>query len=139
MHIKRSLLYALIILLLFVMIVITYGSIHIASDYGLASRFILYMNSFTFRHGIITGFLGCLFLTSILLLFLTIAGRISAKKLRLVILMFASSFLGLAIFWSSKPGDSDTWWVGVVAGYLICEAIVLPLTIYITYKFIHKT
>jgi hypothetical protein len=136
MHIKRFLLYALIILLLCVMIVITYGSIHVASDYDIASRFIQYMNSFTFRHGITTGFLGYLFLTSILLLFFTIARGISSKKLSL---MLISSFLGLAYFWSTKAQDSDTWWVGVTTGYLICEAIILPLTIYITYKFINKT
>jgi len=138
MHIKSCFLYMLIVIVLFVIVVITYGSIHIASIYGLASRFILFMNSFTFRHGVTTGILGCLFLTSILLLFLTIARKISTRNLRLVILTFASSFLGFAIFWYSKPGDSDTWWVGAVAGYLICEAIVLPLIIYITYKLFHK-
>ena len=133
MHKKSYLLYALITILLFAMVAITYGSIVVATDYGLASTFLSYMRSSTFRLGVATGLLGFLFLDSILLLFFTIAKGVSSKKLAALLIL---SFLGLAYFWAIKAQDSDIWWVGVVAGYLICEAIVLPLTIYVTYKLI---
>jgi hypothetical protein len=97
------------------------------------------MSSFTFRHGVTTGILGCLFLITTLLLAIALAKKISANKSHLLILTFVSFFAGLVIFWSTKPGDSDTWWVGAAAGFIICVAIVLPPTTYVTYKLLHKT
>jgi hypothetical protein len=139
MHKKGYLLSALIIVLLIAMIVITYGSIVITNAQGLDRLLGVYIRSETFRLGVTTGFLGCLFLSSILLLFLAVSRSTSFKKLRLVILLLFSLFIALAIFWSFKPGDSDTWWYGVIAGYLICEAIFLPLTIsYLAYKLLTR-
>ena len=139
MHKRSLLLCTLIIVILIAMIIITYGSIIIANAQRLDSLISVYIRSETFRQGVTTGFLGCLFLSSILLLFLAVATSISSKKLRLVSVLLISSFLALAIFWFLRPGDSDTWWYGVIAGYLMCEAIIFPIAItYISCKLFAK-
>ena len=89
--------------------------------------------------GAITGFAGCLFLLSLIL---TISLRTSksmlTKKRGLVYSMLALSGLVAAILWFFKPGDSDVWWYGAIAGFFSCAVLgLLTATAFIAYKLMH--
>ena len=89
--------------------------------------------------GAIAGFAGCLFLLSLIL---TISLRTSksmlTKKRGLVYSMLALSGLVTAILWFFKPGDSDVWWYGAIAGFFSTAVLaLLTATAYIAYKLIH--
>lgn len=69
--------------------------------------------------GAIAGFAGCLFLLSLILtISLRATKRMSTKKHGLVFSMLILSGLVAAIFYYYKPGDSDVWWYGAIAGFL---------------------
>ena len=81
--------------------------------------------------GAITGFAGCLFLSSIIT---TISLRATRSMLtREHGLMFSMliilSGLATAILWFFKPGDSDVWWYGAIAGFLGCLLLVFLVLI----------
>ncbi len=92
-----------------------------------------------FWDGAIEGFAGCLFLLSLIL---TISLRTSksmlTKKPGLVYSMLALSGLVTAVLWFFKPGDSDVWWYGVIAGFFVCAVLAfLAASAYLTYKLMH--
>ncbi|HEX9261759.1 MAG TPA: hypothetical protein VF893_04450 [Candidatus Bathyarchaeia archaeon] len=92
-----------------------------------------------FWDGAITGFGGCLFLLSLIL---TISLRTSksmlTKKRGDVYSMLALSGLVTAILWFFKPGDSDVWWYGAIAGFFSCAVLVLlTVTAFIAYRLMY--
>ncbi len=92
-----------------------------------------------FWDGAIEGFAGWLFLLSLIL---TISLRISksmlTKKPGLVYSMLALSGLVTAVLWVFKPGDSDVWWYGVIAGFCVCAVLAfLAASAYLAYKLMH--
>jgi hypothetical protein len=79
-----------------------------------------------FRYGAITGFLGCLFLVSLTLTFSQMEKRGGlTKKHGLVFSMLILSGSVAATFYFYKPGDSDIWWYGTIAGFLSCLSLAL--------------
>jgi len=92
-----------------------------------------------FWDGAIEGFAGFLFLLSLIL---TISLRTSksmlTKKRGLVYSMLALSGLVTALLWFFKPGDSDVWWYGAIAGFFSCAVLgLLTATAFIAYKLMH--
>jgi len=53
-------------------------------------------------------------------IFQVAAKGLSTKKRGLVFSMLILSGAIAAIFYSQKPGDSDVWWYGAIAGFLAC-------------------
>ena len=92
-----------------------------------------------FWDGAIEGFAGCLFLLSLILaVSLRTSKSMLTKKPGLVYLMLALSGLVTAVLWFFKPGDSDVWWYGVIAGFFGCAALAfLAASVYIAYKLMH--
>jgi len=86
--------------------------------------------------GAITGFAGCLFLSSLIMTISLIATKSRlTKKRSLVFLMLILSALITAILWFFKPGDSDVWWYGAIAGFFSCLLLAfLVLIIYLVFK-----
>ncbi len=83
-----------------------------------------------FGYGAITGFSGCLFLMSLVLAFSLVSKRDRlTKKHGLAFSMLISSGSVAATFWFFKPGDSDVWWYGAIAGFLFCLLIVFLVLI----------
>jgi hypothetical protein len=89
-----------------------------------------------FWNGALAGFGGSLFLSSLILTIILIATKSTlTKKRSLVFLMLILSALVTAILWFFKPGDSDVWWYGAIAGFFSCLVVVLlTVTAYIAYK-----
>jgi hypothetical protein len=87
-------------------------------------RYVAEANFYTggvFWHGATAGFMGCLFLGSAILTIFQVAAKgLSTKKRGLVFSMLILSGAIAAIFYSQKPGDSDVWWYGAIAGFLAC-------------------
>jgi hypothetical protein len=107
--------------------------------YYLAKANLFFHATGVFWDGAIEGFAGCLFLLSLIL---TISLRTSksmlTKKRGLVYLVLALSGLVTALLWFFKPGDSDVWWYGVIAGFLGCAVLAfLAASAYIAFKLIH--
>ena len=107
--------------------------------YYLAKANLFFYATGVFWDGAIAGFAGCLFLLSLIL---TISLRTSKSMLTknrgLVYSMLALSGLVTAILWFFKPGDSDVWWYGAIAGFFSTAVLaLLTATAYIAYKLIH--
>ena len=92
-----------------------------------------------FWYGAIAGFAGCLVLLSLILtISLRTTKRMSTKKHGLVFSMLIFSGLVTAILWFFKPGDSDVWWYGAIAGFFSCLVVVLlTVAAYMAYKLLH--
>ncbi len=86
-----------------------------------------------FWHGAIAGFAGCIFLLSLILtIFLVTTKSLLTKKLGLVFFMFVLSGIITATSYLVKPGDSDVWWYGVIAGFSSSfVSVLLIVTAYI--------
>ena len=86
--------------------------------------------------GAITGFAVCLFLASLFLTISLIAKKgMPRKKHGSVFLLLILSGLAAAILHSFKPGDSDVWWYGAIAGFFSCLLlIILALIGYLVFK-----
>lgn len=102
----------------------------IALSYYLAESNLLFYATGVFWYGAIAGFSGCLFLVSLILTIPLMAkiGRLT-KKHGLVFSMLISSGSVAATFYFYKPGDSDIWWYGAIAGYLGCLLLVFMVLI----------
>jgi hypothetical protein len=89
-----------------------------------------------FWDGAIAGFAGCLFLLSLILtISLRTAKSMLTKKRGLVFSMLILSGAVTAILYFFKPGDSDVWWYGAIAGFFSCAVLaLLTATAYIAYK-----
>jgi len=90
--------------------------------------------------GAITGFAVCLFLSSLIVtISLRAARSMLTKKHGLVFsMLIILSGLVAAILWFFKPGDSDVWWYGGIAGFFSCAVLsLLTATVYIAYKLTH--
>ncbi|MCW4044794.1 MAG: hypothetical protein NWE94_04680 [Candidatus Bathyarchaeota archaeon] len=97
----------------------------IALIYYFAKSNLLFYATGVFWDGAITGFAGCLFLLSLILaIYQRTTKDMSTKKISLVFSMLTLSFLVTAILFLFKPGDSDVWWYGVIAGFLGCLLLV---------------
>jgi hypothetical protein len=83
-----------------------------------------------FGYGATAGFSGCLFLASFIPAISLMAkkGRLT-KKHGLAFSMLISSGSVAAAFYSFKPGDSDVWWYGAIAGFLGCLLLVFLVMI----------
>lgn len=94
-----------------------------------------------FWDGAITGVFGCILLVSLTLTFsLKSAIGISTKRLGLMLVILITSGLATAILLYFKPGDSDLWWYGAIAGFFSCLSLVLlGVTVALVFKLIHKT
>ncbi len=92
-----------------------------------------------FWDGAIEGFAGCLFLLSLVwTISLRTAKSMLTKKPGLGYSMLAISGLVTAILWFFKPGDSDTWWYGAIAGFSVCAVLAfLAASAYTAYKLMH--
>lgn len=99
--------------------------------YYLAKVNLFFYATGVFWNGAVAGFAGCLFLLSLILNVLT-------KKRSIMYSMLAISALVTAILWLFKPGDSDVWWYGAIAGFFSCAVLALfTVTAYIAYKLLH--
>lgn len=89
-----------------------------------------------FWYGAITGFAGCLFLLSLILIIsLRITKSMLTKKRGLVFSMLILSGSVTALLFFYKPGDSDVWWYGAIAGFFSCLLLAfLVLIIYLVFK-----
>ena len=89
-----------------------------------------------FWYGAMTGFAGCLFLPSLILTIFKIATHWTlTKKHSLLLFTLVLSGSVTATLWLFKPGDSDVWWYGAIAGFLSCLLFVfLVLIIYLAFK-----
>jgi hypothetical protein len=89
-----------------------------------------------FWYGATAGFGGCLFLSTLILTILIVATkRTLTKKHSLWFFMLILSALVTATLWFFKPGDSDVWWYGAIAGFFSCLIFVfLVLIIYLDFK-----
>ena len=90
--------------------------------------------------GAITGFASCLFLSSLITTISLRATRsmLTKKHGLMFSLLIILSGLATAILWFFKPGDSDVWWYGAIAGFFSCLVLVLlTVTAYIAYKLRH--
>ena len=108
----------------------------IAIIYYLAKSNLLFYATGVFWYGAITGFAGCLFL---LLLILTISLRTTkstlTKKHGFVFSLLILSGSVTAILFFFKPGDSDVWWYGAIAGFFSCLLLAfMVLIIYLVFK-----
>ena len=102
----------------------------IALIYYLAKSNLVFYATGVFWYGAITGFAGCLFLLSfILTISLRTTKRMPTKKHGLMFSMLILSGLVAAIFYFYKPGDSDIWWYGAIAGFLGCLFLVFLVLI----------
>jgi hypothetical protein len=114
----------------------------IAIIYYLAESDLLSYATGVFWDGILAGFAGCLFLSS---LFGTISLRAMRSRLALQHGLVFSIFIMLsglvtAILWFIKPGDSDVWWYGAITGFFSCLVLVLLIaTTLIAYKLVQST
>ena len=108
----------------------------IAIIYYLAESNLFSYATGVFWYGAITGFAGCLFLLSLILIIsLRTTKSMLTKKRGLVfsMLILSGSVSALLIFF--KPGDSDVWWYGAIAGFFNCLLLAfLVLIIYIVFK-----
>jgi hypothetical protein len=78
-----------------------------------------------FWDGALAGIFGCVFLASLCLAELRVTGKdLFGKSYRLIILIFVGSGLVTAVLLLFKPGDSDVWWYGAIAGFLSCLSLV---------------
>jgi len=113
----------------------------IATIYYLAKSNLLSYATGVFWPGVIAGFVGCLFLASLVLTFSLIAKKgMSGKKHGLVFSMLILSGLVTAISYFFKPGDSDVWWYGAIAGFLGCLLVVfLAIVGFLVYFFNKNT
>lgn len=108
----------------------------IATIYYLAkSNFLSYVTG-VFWYGVITGFTSCLFrLSLILIISLKTAKTMPNEKRGLVFSLFISSGSFTAILFFFKPGDSDVWWYGSIAGFFSClVSVFFILIIYFVIK-----
>ncbi len=83
-----------------------------------------------FWSGSAAGFFTCLFLSSLTLTFLLIKTKNASNKKRhlsfsLIVLLGSVT----AVFIYFKPGDSDLWWYGAIAGFLCCLLLVFLVLI----------
>jgi len=97
----------------------------VALVYYLAKSDLLSYATGVFWYGMIAGFAGCLFLSSLILtILLTWTSNMSTRKHALLFPMLGLSGLVTAAFWFFKPGDSDVWWYGTITGFLVCLLLV---------------
>lgn len=89
-----------------------------------------------FWYGALVGFGGCLFLLSLIFsIFLVATKWPLTKKRSLLFFMLILSALVTATFWFFKPGDSDVWWYGAIAGFFSCLLLsFLVLIIHLVFK-----
>ncbi len=101
-----------------------------------------FTNSDLFWIGAIAGFLGCLFLTSAVILLLYLARGFATKKNRPLLSILLLLALGVVVIYLYKGPfslDSDVWWYGAIAGFLSSLALVfLSLAIFIAFKLKHQ-
>jgi len=109
----------------------------IAIIYYLAKSNLLFYATGVFWDGAITGFVGCMFLASLIFTISLIARKgMSSKKQGLVFSMLTLSGLVAAILYFFKPGDSDVWWYGAIAGFFSCLLLVILVMVgYLVLKF----
>ncbi len=102
----------------------------IATIYYLAKASFFSYTTGIFWNGTITGSLGCLFLASFVsTIFLIATKYMQTKKYGLLFLMLILSGLLTAVLFSFKPGDSDVWWYGAIAGFFSCLFLVFLVMI----------
>ena len=108
----------------------------VATIYYLAKSNLWFYATGVFWTGAITGFASCLFLSSLI-------SAISLKAARGILardygyafpILIVLSGLLTAAFWFSKPGDSDVWWYGAMAGSLVCLPLVLVALSFILFR-----
>ena len=89
-----------------------------------------------FWYGAIAGFGGCIFLSTLFFTILLVATkRTLTRKHSLWFFTLILSTLVTATLWFFKPGDSDVWWYGAIAGFFSCLLFVfLVLIIYLAFK-----
>lgn len=79
-----------------------------------------------FWDGALTGVSGCVFLSLLCLLVLRVTWKdLFGKRYRLIILILVGSGLVTAVLLLFKPGDSDVWWYGAIAGFLSYLSLIL--------------
>ena len=89
-----------------------------------------------FWYGAMAGFLGCLFLLSLILTIFaaTAKGMLTKKRVLVLVTLFLSA-LATAVLYFFKPGDSDVWWYGAIAGFFSCVVLaLLTAAAYIAFK-----
>jgi len=108
----------------------------IAIIYYLAKSNLFSYATGVFWYGAITGFAGCLFLLSLILIIsLRTTKSMITKKIGLVFPMLILSGSVAALLFFFKPGDSDVWWYGAIVGFLSCLSLaLLILVFYIGYR-----
>ena len=113
----------------------------IAIIYYLAKSNFLFYATGVFWYGAIAGFAGCLVLFSLILtISLRTTKSMLTKKHGLVFSMLILSGSVAAILFFFKPGDSDVWWYGAIAGFFICLFLVILVMIgYLVFKFSQKS
>ena len=114
----------------------------IAIIYYLAKSNLLFYATGVFWDGAIAGFAGCLFLSSLVLTISLRATRSMLKRGHGLVFSILIILSGLvtAILWFFKPGDSDVWWYGAIAGFFSCLLLVFLVTIgYLVYKLSQKS
>ena len=109
----------------------------IAIIYYLAKANLLFYATGVFWDGAIAGLASCLFLASLILTITLIAKKpMLTKKHGLVFSMLILSGLVAAILYFFKPGDSDVWWYGAIAGFFSCLLLaILVMVGYLVFKF----
>ena len=108
----------------------------IAIIYYLAKSNLFSWATGVFWYGAMTGFAGCLFLLSLILIIsLRTTKSMLTKKRGLVFSMLIPSASVTALLFFYKPGDSDVWWYGAIAGFFSCLLLAfLVLIIYLVFK-----
>jgi hypothetical protein len=86
--------------------------------------------------GAITGFGACLSSSTLILtIFLAATKPTITKKHNLWFVTLILSTLVTATLWLLKPGDSDVWWYGAIAGFFSCLLLTfIVLIIYLASK-----
>lgn len=108
----------------------------IAISYYLAKSNLFSYATGVFWYVAITSLAGCIVLSSLILTIFSITTKsVLTKKRSLAFLMLILSGLITASLWFFKPGDSDVWWYGAIAGLFSCLLLaVLVLIIHIVFK-----
>ena len=109
----------------------------IALIYYLAKSNLFFHATGVFWPGAITGVAGCLLLSSLILTISLITTKtMLTKKHGLMFSMLILSGLVTAALFLFKPGDSDVWWYGAIAGFFSCLLLViLVMAGYLVFKF----
>ena len=117
-------------------LVVIFIAFSLAIIYYLAKSNLFSYATGVFSYGAITGFAGCLFLLSLILIIsLRTTKSVITKKIGLVFSMLILSGSVAALLFFFKPGDSDVWWYGAIVGFLSCLSLVLLiLAFYISYR-----